>query len=60
MDNRPQSKMSEANLMNKKRVDLIFCSVNKRVVNMNFETFLQALVKVGQFKYKMMTPGDAL
>ena len=51
---------SEATLMNKKRIDLIFCSVNKHKVNMSFELFLQALVKIGQFKYTNMNPGDAL
>jgi hypothetical protein len=51
---------SEASLMNKKRIDLIFCAVNKHKVNMSFEVFLQALVKIGQFKYSNMNPGDAL
>lgn len=35
--------------MNKKRIDLIFCQVNKNKANMTFEIFLQALVKLSQF-----------
>lgn len=31
---------NETSLMNKKRVDLIFCSVNKHKANMNFDLFL--------------------
>jgi len=34
------AKAAEATLMNKKRIDLIFCSVNKHKVNMSFELFL--------------------
>ena len=37
--------------MNKKRIDLIFCSVNKHKVNMSFDVFLQALIKIAEFKY---------
>mgnify|MGYP000084730075 CR=1 FL=1 len=50
----------ESTLMDKKRIDLIFCAVNKHKVNMCFEVFLQAIVKIGQFKYDNMNPGDAL
>lgn len=35
----------------KKRLDLIFCSVNRNKSNMDFEHFLQALVKVAEAKY---------
>lgn len=35
--------------MNKKRIDLIFCQVNKNKANMTFDIFLQALVKLSQF-----------
>jgi len=42
---------SEAKLNDKKRIDLIFCSVNKHNANMTFDVFLQALIKIGQFKY---------
>lgn len=38
----------------KKRLDLIFCSVNRNKSNMDFEHFLKALVKVAEAKY-----GDA-
>ena len=43
---------TEESQMNKKRIDLIFCSVNKHKVNMNFDTFLQALIKIAEFKYE--------
>jgi hypothetical protein len=42
---------SSGSLMNKKRIDLIFCSVNKHKVNMTFDVFLQALIKIAEFKY---------
>ena len=35
----------------KKRLDLIFCSVNRNKTNMDFEHFLQSLVKVAEAKY---------
>jgi hypothetical protein len=35
---------SEQSLMNKKRIDLIFCKVNKNKANMSFDNFLQALI----------------
>jgi hypothetical protein len=51
----PKSEMtklgSEEQLMNKKRIDLIFCAVNKHKVNMTFDLFLQALIKIAEFKY---------
>jgi hypothetical protein len=44
----------------KKRADLIFCSVNRNKTSMVFETFLQALIKIGEFKYPGKHPSDAL
>lgn len=38
----------------KKRLDLIFCSVNRNKSNMDFEHFLQSLVKVAEAKF----PGE--
>lgn len=38
-------------LMTKKKIDLIFCQVNKNKPNMNFENFLQALTKLAEFKF---------
>ena len=35
----------------KKRLDLIFCSINRNKSNMDFEHFLKALVKVAEAKY---------
>ena len=35
----------------KKRLDLIFCSINRNKSNMDFEHFLQSLVKVAETKY---------
>ena len=37
---------SEVPLMNKKRIDLIFCAVNKHKPFMSFDVFLQALIKI--------------
>jgi hypothetical protein len=37
--------------MGKKRIDLIFCAVNKHKANMTFDAFLQALIKIAEFKY---------
>lgn len=52
VNNRPMSPGgSSGSLMNKKRIDLIFCSVNKHKVNMTFDVFLQALIKIAEFKY---------
>ena len=44
----------------KKRLDLIFCSVNRNKSNMDFEHFLQALVKVAEAKYGDASPNRAL
>lgn len=41
----------QANLMEKKRFDLIFCQVNKHKPNMVFDTFLQVLTKVADYKF---------
>ena len=58
-NNIPRS--NESSLMNKKRIDLIFCSVNKHKPNMSFDIFLQALIKIAEFKYlKGFTPTEAL
>ena len=46
--------------MKKKRIDLIFCQVNKHKVNMPFENFLVALVKLAEFKYPQYSSGEAL
>jgi len=46
--------------MNKKRVDLIFCKVNKNKTNMNFDNFLQCLVKLAEFKYPQVHPSESL
>ena len=57
--NRPMSPGGSGSLMNKKRIDLIFCSVNKHKVNMSFDIFLQALIKIAEFKYNERS-SDAL
>ena len=46
--------------MNKKRVDLIFCKVNKNKSNMSFDNFLQCLVKLAEFKYPQVHPSESL
>ena len=56
---RPMSPGGSGSLMNKKRIDLIFCSVNKHKVNMSFDIFLQALIKIAEFKYNERS-SDAL
>jgi len=38
-------------LMEKKRLDLIFCQVNKHKSHMSFESFLQTLTKLADYKY---------
>lgn len=40
-----------SNLMDKKRLDLIFCQVNKHKPNMLFDQFLQVLTKIADLKY---------
>ncbi len=37
--------------MDKKRLDLVFCQVNKHKPNMTFESFLQTLTKIAEYKY---------
>ena len=39
------------NLMEKKKLDLMFCQVNKHKPNMQFEQFLQVLTKIADYKY---------
>ena len=39
--------------MEKKKLDLIFCQVNKHKPNMLFESFLQVLTRIAEFKYPM-------
>lgn len=46
--------MSNSDKEMKKRLDLIFCSVNRNKSNMDFEHFLQSLVKVAEAKF----PGE--
>jgi hypothetical protein len=41
----------QASLMEKKRLDLIFCQVNKHKPNMQFEIFLQVLTKIADYKF---------
>ena len=47
-------------LMNTKRIDLIFCQVNHHKPNMTFEVFMQALVKLGDFKFPEMPSNRSL
>jgi len=44
----------------KKRFDLIFCSVNRNQANMDFEHFLQAVVKVAEFRFPEMSSAQGL
>ena len=44
----------------KKRLDLIFCSVNRNKTNMDFEHFLQSLVKVAEAKFLEANPRQSL
>ena len=44
----------------KKRLDLIFCSVNRNKSNMDFEHFLQTLVKVAEAKFPQVHPSQGL
>ena len=44
----------------KKRLDLIFCSVNRNKSNMDFEHFLKSLVKVAEAKFIGMHPSQGL
>ena len=38
----------------KKRLDLIFCSVNKGKAIMDFESFLVSLIKIAEFKFPQL------
>ena len=49
-----QGQLSSSDKEMKNRLDLIFCSVNRSKTNMDFEHFLQSLVKVAEAKF----PGD--
>ena len=44
----------------RKRLDLIFCSVNRNKSNMDFEHFLQSLVKVAEAKFTNLDPSQGL
>ena len=44
----------------KKRLDLIFCSVNRNKTNMDFEHFLKSLVKVAEAKFPEEHPSLGL
>ena len=44
----------------KKRIDLVFCSVNRGKANMDFESFLLALVKIADFKFPHVEPAQGL
>ncbi len=46
--------------MEKKRLDLIFCQVNKHKPNMAFENFLSCLPKIAEFKFTDKSRIDAL
>lgn len=37
--------------VDKKKIDLIFCAVNKHKPNMSFDCFLQTLTKIAESKY---------
>lgn len=50
----------DSRLMNKKRVDLIFCQVNSHKSNMPFDKFLQCLIKLAELKYPSMHPSESL
>jgi hypothetical protein len=46
--------------VNKKQLDIIFCTVNQHKPNMSFNLYLETLTKVAILKYKTATPSDAL
>jgi len=46
-----QDAQVETKASHKKRLDLIFCSQNKNMPNMTFETFLNSLAAVAEFRY---------
>lgn len=56
-DHDTQSKIPQ---MTKKKVDLIFCSVNKHKSNMTFDVFLQTLIRIGEQLYLNFSPSQAL
>ena len=53
-------KRADSQLMNKKRIDLIFCQVNSHKSNMPFEKFLQCLIKLAEFKHPRYHPSESL
>jgi len=44
----------------KKRADIIFCTVTRNRGNMIFDTFLQSLIKIGEFIYPESNASTAL
>lgn len=54
------AKRQDSSLMNKKRIDLIFCQVNSHKSNMPFDKFLQCLIKLAEFKYPNYHPSESL
>lgn len=54
----------EANIVQKKKIDLIFCSQNKNLPTMIFDVFLDSLPLIAQLKYPevltQLGPGEAL
>ena len=48
------------NNIGKKRIDLIFVQINKHRMNMNFEVFLQTLIKIAEHVYPNVQSQDAL
>eukprot|EP00347_Sterkiella_histriomuscorum_P004180 403361442 len=51
---------SQSSQMDKKKLDLIFCQVNKHKPNMTFENFLQSLTKIAEYKFQEMNKIDGL
>ena len=51
---------AKGHMMNKKRLDLMFCQMNSHQVNMSFETFLQTLIKIAEYKSPSSPSSDAL
>ena len=46
--------------MDKKKVDIIFCQINKHKPNMNFDNFLQCLTKVAEYKFGSISKTQSL
>jgi hypothetical protein len=44
-------------VLTKKKLDIIFCSVNKHQANMSFDNFLTTLTKIAEIKYLDMNNG---